>query len=471
MSEGNNKLTPEEEKLAEKEILNSSVGDENIYTQEEVDGVMETYFEEVAFPTSSAGFDDMMESLGEMSIDATEKRGERALMGKFTKAQYKIKPFDDSEQAKKEADFVKQQYGLHSSDILSNSMSSIINGFSVWYPKFIANSGSIEWKSIENLGAENYQFASNDAANMFWELQNSNELILKLNEEDSFRIDQETNLELDPALKRRFLVYSFDQYENNRYGRSLRYINYFYWKMWKSALRTWHLYGKKATIPSVVAFTDGANTSTENKEKSGTTATDLKKVGNGSSIVLYNVKDLKLLQASAGGHVSLRELYNELKRLRLQTYLGTTIGLEESATGNSFNIAEFADNVSNHYALQLLSDASRFINEVLFKQLVDFNRKGNNDFGYPSIEYFFPEKADIKNVLEAGKNGAPLKKSALINDYHLPIATDEDMKDDDVIYLNNPSSSASNEGEDANALNHNEYIKSYNTSNEKKKTQ
>ena len=70
-------LTKEQNKEAERELRKSDVGDHPIYTMLETEGDLETYYDEIDFPSTTADFDTMMTYLDSMSTDLTEKRGER----------------------------------------------------------------------------------------------------------------------------------------------------------------------------------------------------------------------------------------------------------------------------------------------------------------------------------------------------------------------------------------------------------
>ena len=311
-------------------------------------------------------------------------------------------------------EFVLENIDKFHDEIISSFFQGVENGFSVTSPTYVVENGKIKWSKINDLGSENLKFNSDFELINKVELQKGNLII----NEDTVLTDLEG---------RKLFIYTHNMKEGNRYGWGKAITCYYLWSMLTMNEQEWTLYNRKVSIPSYFVLYDSEENFEGGQSRAAILAEAMRSLRSGSGGALSNVREIVKLEPSTSSWNSYKDFKDDLKKEILQAWLGSYLIAETAKTG-SYTTSSIHNETTKRFAFSILTEMKKIYQQMI-NYLVELNYPNLALENYPKLEFYFEEIPGINEIIEFLKIGIPLKKDALVKNYNIPIAFNEDEKD------------------------------------------
>lgn len=367
-------------------------------------------------------FEEMILIIDNMLYDDDIDSALNALKSEMKKALYTLVPADATAEAENNVELIEQIMIPKLSNIIDSLFESLKYGFQMMSLNWEITDGRYKIKSIDNLKAEYFKFTPDN----------------KVYINETFEIDKYTlssgnvvNIDIAPA-KYKLMLHSHAQSKGSLYGESLIIRAYYLWSMKNLDFQQWTLFLKKCAIPSFIALFDATEDQGIINTRSAALAQALMSVKSGTGGAMANVREIvKLEPLGLGSEIFQAMIDNICKRI-YKLITGASLFADSGETG-SYAMAEIHQATMRDRCKSYMDEFTATINDKIIPAIIDLNTVGSK--AYPRINFYWKEVADWSKIKDALAFGIPLKKDVLIEDYKIPIATDEDLDDENYIQV------------------------------------
>jgi phage gp29-like protein len=252
---------------------------------------------------------------------------------------------------------------------------------------------------------------------------------LQPHERRHFGLDEEKTLyfqvgQMEEVPPYKFVHFVLGHRPKRPYGRGLLKSAYWPWRFKQMGYESWSMALDKLGVPSLAALLEG-NIDVSSERGQDTLAKvrdELEKMANGGVGAFSGVGSIETVgggDKAQGGQMEFMKFCNaEISKAIMTATLQLEEGREDAERGDTEVHDAAAEDVAQYVATKLEGR----IGEQLIKPIV-FLEFGEEALGLaPRLRWDFRERATFEEVKGAMKEGVPLSKNLLEQDYNLPVA-------------------------------------------------
>lgn len=352
-------------------------------------------------PTGTDFHDFVKSCLRDPDI-ATELNNFKA---KVEKARLEIVPANDSTKAEEAAAMC--EYLLNQ---------PLINNYQKKTLRCMEQGFSVTWLKMEKGESSEYPFSID-------KFQEPNYESFSFNEDGTLlRVD---NLQELPQPF--WIITSFDERQENRWGISIFSTLYWVLKFSKVSYKQIMVLQDKLGVPSFAALFEGGDDIVEDRKRIKEMATTLSNVRSHSGIALTADSIVKL-EAQRGAISEIISFMRYMEEKKTKVIMGSLLTSGTSNTGGTYNLAE------NHAEITMdrAQTVANLLAETLTNQVIPILCRYNISFDFsvqdmPTASFIIDKVASLDNLIKVGeKLPVKVKASTLKKFYNLPIVNEDD---------------------------------------------
>ncbi len=290
---------------------------------------------------------------------------------------YKVEPFDDSDKAIEIADFVKAELKDHY-DQLSRIIAKA-SGFGFSVAEIMWKDGGQGIASIEERLQSRFAFDKDGLPMVFRDFRNAEYLP-----------------------DRKFIVATWDQVDDNRYGAGI--LSKCFWSWWykKHGVSFWSNYVEKYLAPAIIGkYPNNASTELKNDLQEAVEAIQQDFGG-----IIPENSAIEVLNLAASGRAASHKEFVEFQESQMsKAWLSSTLAVDEGENGTRAMAQVHANSTG-----ELLPDDAKFLqrvlNQTVVRWLVDWNFETED---YPELVVQYQDntltKEESDRILALSKDG------------------------------------------------------------------